>query len=104
VSRSPWVHVFTLTKTQMRSSKDPITKLHQQLMVIKPEAQSISEFGMGKAGLDYFREQVTKACKKKFSYLSEKKIATSIAMTLLDTEPCDVEGAKGFEVFIREVK
>jgi hypothetical protein len=99
-----WKLVGVLSKRQMQSIKDPVTKLHQHLMKAKPEAKSISEFGMGKAGLEYFREQVTKAVDKQFDYYGAKKKATAVAMTLLDTEPCDVEGATGFEVYIREVK
>lgn len=102
--KKEWQLVEVLSKRMMQSVNDPIGKLHDQLKKVKPEAQSITEFGMGKAGLEYFREQVSKACKKKFPNLSEKKLAGSIAITLLDSEPCDVEGAEGFEVFIREVK
>ena len=99
-----WTYVMTLTKTQMRSVNDPVTKLHQQLMMVKPEAQSISEFGMGKAGLEYFKLQVSKAVDKQFDYYNAKKKATIVAMTLLDTEPCDVDGAEGFEVYVRGAK
>ena len=41
---------------------------------------------------------------KQFDYYNAKKKATIVAMTLLDTEPCDVDGAEGFEVYVRGAK
>ena len=103
ISMSEWKLVGVLNKRGMQSVKDPIGKLHGHLMAANPKATSIMAFGMGAAGQAYFKEQITKACKKKFSHLSGRKLASSIALTLLDAAPCDVEGAEGFEIFTREL-
>lgn len=96
-----WKLAGTLKRTDMKSAKDPIGKLHKKLKEFLPSGTSITQFGMGRAALAYFREQITLQAMREYGWLSEKKLQSVIEVTLLQCEPCDIEGVEGFEVYVR---
>jgi hypothetical protein len=100
-SERGWKYVGKIKRSDMKSVKDPISKLHKKLKEFFPEGKSISQFGMGTKANEYFAEQVTAAVKRQYSGSTDHHIAQIVGWALLDAQPCDIEGVEGFEVYIR---
>ena len=98
---SGWKFAGNLKRTDIKSAKDPVGKLHKKLLEFAPTAVSISQFGMGQAAIDLFREQVVALVKKEYPWISDRKLQSTVGFTLLQAEPCSIEGVEGFEVYVR---
>jgi hypothetical protein len=100
-----WVPVGKLSKrSDFKCNKDegPIDSFHATILRMIPEVKEIMDVGVSKATNEFFEEKLTAYAKKRYSYLSDRKIASSVAMALLNAAPCDVPDAEDFVLYRRK--
>lgn len=96
--QNEWKLVGKITRNDMRGA-DPITKLHQKLLKLAPGGKSVSDFGMSKEAMEYFRAQLVALGKKKG--FTGNALANAVGMAMLEFSPAQVEGITGFQVYYR---
>jgi hypothetical protein len=106
-SADTWIPVGKLSKRsdfRCNKTEGPIDSLHATIKRLVPDVESIMEVGVSETTNAFFREKLKTFAKKRYPWLSEKKLESSVAMALLNAEPCDVPGGEDFVLYRRKVK
>ena len=96
---SEWKLVGKITRNAMRGN-DPVSKLHNKLKKLAPQAEEIAQFGMSSEAIEYFKQQLKVMAEKQG--FSKKAVELALGMAMLQYAPAEIEGVTGFQVYVKQ--
>jgi hypothetical protein len=100
---SYWARMGTLPKVttfRFNSNRSPADSLHARVRKLCPEVQSVSDIAVSPRTNEYLRRELTKYARKHTFYRG-RRLESAVAFTMLNTSPCDLEGAEDFVLYVK---
>jgi hypothetical protein len=99
---SEWKLVGKLDKRRDFAG-NPTESLHKRIRTLAPEINRVEDVGVTSITMEYLKQKVDKAIRKKYPYISDRKADASVGMTMLCSSPVYLSGPeyKDFHIYVR---